>query len=1012
MGFDTEFWTLPIYGDFKSISNSQRSKKLIEVSKSLRGSSFSNPQIEKILSFINCRISEINIEDLGSKDPVVFLINILEARSSIYRSADGIENKLLILEKDAIKKIIIGIDKIDQLQSILKSFIAKPQNEYLRDIANSTSLKVLKLTEEKINSLSLGVETDSETYLQNLQKIKEIISAGSKTYSAAIEIPKAAFEEIELIKESLKIILNHEVSSNSVDPSCKKWVDEKPSNKNSNFPNNEEFTEEPSSIKVRRQIISATLVENPSFYSREIVDFVLPEILEFTKIELEKLENDKEENQINGLDRLIKSGYRAYQIEKEEFLTDQILQESDLIIDFITRNEAILQAKNTEHNKSKSLLSKIIGGVPNAYSVKILNSAIAACDNINGDLLGEMLDDDVISSNPDLTKTFGLLVKKQIKKPSEAQWTKLLTHNRCTSGNNASKLALEFFYNQNDLELITHLNSQECSSKYPKEKEALEKFLAEPSYSASRLAKNIECLIVINRDNLLEKLLKNKNFTLNNLSDEDNDKILKVTILNKYIHTFKILIEAGFNPLKHPENILNCFALACETQGLATIEPYLKAIEEKFGKDKVSEIVTEVAEEKSALDRAIEGEGYVEVIKFLLNYQPKDITTNYLGGIKKAASKGHAGVLELLLRNEENLTPKEIWEIYVTVKKDGDFAVIRTFIEYLKVKYPTSEYAELCELSKQKEANLTDEDFFKICQTSGRKTLELYLKARSEFKLEDFISSKHVETDSTDYKTPLYCAISSNGYSSLVKFLLEKGADVNDVGSSGSKIMDAATLAIKQQHPITLSEVLAVNLNSESILRVVKELVRPENNKMVLTKSFILGLKIEHFNLINWEDITILLKRSLEPEYNADLTVIEKMRIVVASKFLERRGLAESFIGNVIDDAFKEGSDTTFLSNLIHKFDIKTLLSSIKTSSDRNSLLQSQAQDDDNYDPLSYCITSVENIEPKTEGDKKIKGEILEILCSKDNSRALNTNPSSPRAENFCIPQDLCPVMW
>jgi len=347
-----------IYGDFKSISNSQRSKKLIEVSKSLRGSSFSNPQIEKILSFINCRISEINIEDLGSKDPVVFLINILEARSSIYRSADGIENKLLILEKDAIKKIIIGIDKIDQLQSILKSFIAKPQNEYLRDIANSTSLKVLKLTEEKINSLSLGVETDSETYLQNLQKIKEIISAGSKTYSAAIEIPKAAFEEIELIKESLKIILNHEVSSNSVDPSCKKWADEKPSNKNSNFPNNEEFTEEPSSIKVRRQIISATLVENPSFYSREIVDFVLPEILEFTKIELEKLENDKEENQINGLDRLIKSGYRAYQIEKEEFLTDQILQESDLIIDFITRNEAILQAKNTEHNKSKSLLSR------------------------------------------------------------------------------------------------------------------------------------------------------------------------------------------------------------------------------------------------------------------------------------------------------------------------------------------------------------------------------------------------------------------------------------------------------------------------------------------------------------------------------------------------------------------------------------------------------------------------------------------------------------------------------
>jgi len=115
-------------------------------------------------------------------------------------------------------------------------------------------------------------------------------------------------------------------------------------------------------------------------------------------------------------------------------------------------------------------VSKIIGGVPNAYSVKILNSAIAACDNINGDLLGEMLDDDVISSNPDLTKTFGLLVKKQIKKPSEAQWTKLLTHNRCTSGNNASKLALEFFYNQNDLELITHLNSQECSSKYPKKR--------------------------------------------------------------------------------------------------------------------------------------------------------------------------------------------------------------------------------------------------------------------------------------------------------------------------------------------------------------------------------------------------------------------------------------------------------------------------------------------------------------------------------------------------------------
>ena len=570
-----------------------------------------------------------------------------------------------------------------------------------------------------------------------------------------------------------------------------------------------------------------------------------------------------------------------------------------------------------------SLLWNIFASVPSNYNADIINATITNCIDLKNrpDLVLVMIDQRTISSDPNMLETFNLLAQRNLPQPSDQQMEALLTDSRFNSGSNASKLARSFLSERDENLLIKYIlkyqydgKNRQIKARVSKEQTELKSFLINGiNPNDNSFEKHVRCAIELNDDNLLKQILK-KNTSSKNLAQiEDHAEILRLAAENKLTKTFEILIEAGFDPLKHKAEGINPFAFACQTQSKIPLEIYLDVITKKFGKEKAIAVINEVDDsKKTPLTYAIEGRAYIDAINFLLD-NGADVKKNYWDNLRVTAQNKHAGAFEILLKRGEP-TQIDIDGIAEFVIKKEDYVIDSVLLEYAKDKH--SEIAQM--LKDQISAKIVSsqpEDLIEICKVSGGKTLEYYIRDMQQVR-PNYILSSHVNDLDQNKKTPLYYAINNNAYNRTVSLLLDNGANLNIIGYEGENLdipINALSLAIKNKESSTLEILLASrNSSPDAIGKACEELIRPENNNSLLTKAFIEGLTVDQLTQLSPDSRQVFLERSLESDL---ITNAEK---ILASN----NGDLNSSLDRILLKAIKE-SNVKLVVQLVDGLKIK-----------------------------------------------------------------------------------------
>lgn len=591
----------------------------------------------------------------------------------------------------------------------------------------------------------------------------------------------------------------------------------------------------------------------------------------------------------------------------------KIAAEIEQINQFISQHFELTNLENSSHQKiNGTLLYNLVAGVPNHYSIEIINHLITQCQDLSGrhDLLWTMIKDRTISGALDMSQTFDLLVEKGLPKPTSEQMAALMRDSRLRQGFNATKLAKSFLSRRQDPSLIKQIIDAPLTRDNAEEKKALEDFLTKGAFT-HYFESHVADLVRINSDSLLKNFLKQKKVAKFLQDSVDHSKALNLAAAHKYIETFRILIEADFDPRKHENGAPNCIALACESQGRSTLKFYLKAIKEKFGPEILAEILHEG---NSALTHAIAGRAYIDIIKLLLE-NGASVEQNYLQNLKNLVRKGDAGALEFLLE-KANLGQSQISELLELTKSSGNYVVASVFLDYFLKQQPDQQLLlGLRESVEEKHQKLNEKNLFEICKLSGEKTFLAYARNKPKHWLEGHINNRDEEN-----KTALYYAIADNAYNSLVKLLLQSGANPNFIAfEENGQTLNAATLAIRNSESATLSLILRTSkLLPEQILFAAQELTKSENNEAILTKAFVLGLKEEELRNLPLEIRQILLQRSLEL---GDSELVKKI-----ANSSSKDELA-SFVEDIFFQAL-EGTEIDQVKIIVRDLEVKNLLSS------------------------------------------------------------------------------------
>jgi ankyrin repeat protein len=532
-----------------------------------------------------------------------------------------------------------------------------------------------------------------------------------------------------------------------------------------------------------------------------------------------------------------------------------------------TQGDSLASAE-MELPKETSLLSCLLGIVPTKFSLPIIHKIISNCEDLSkrSDLIAKIIKNNSIGKSPDMSETFDLLVSKGMPCPSKEQLETLLTNERFSSGKNARKLAESFLYKGYDSypasfilnrqrgdkrNLAESRTESRTESRIFDEQRLLSTNLFKKVKDPKHFAELTAIFIRANDDEFLEKFLKlNAGKFLEGVPDQAS--ILGMAMEGKLTETCKILIGAGFDPLRREEGQVNPFALACEYQGETFLESYLDSIKKKFGEKKVIEVLSA---DGGALKHAISGRGYVKVVA-LLEDNGADFHVDHLDNLLTAAKKGHAGVFNRLLGESPD---KEIEEIKEKLPDDVGYVIDQILLDHLTCK--TSATAKsLGERIIQKESSLTEGDLFRICESSGSATLKSfakYMHSKTRYEIKD-----HVNDKNDLGRTPLYYAIKKNAYNSLVSYLLECGADPDSISTETE--INAATLAVKNKEPGTLEIILgSEKLSIESVKKAYSELATiVENN--VITNAFIRGLRADQVTELGPSISSDLLLKALE----------------------------------------------------------------------------------------------------------------------------------------------------
>ncbi|MDX2082930.1 MAG: hypothetical protein SFV53_02960 [Rickettsiales bacterium] len=577
----------------------------------------------------------------------------------------------------------------------------------------------------------------------------------------------------------------------------------------------------------------------------------------------------------------------------------QFLEENSDIIEcenYLAPTQESKDVKELNKNNSHSLLFKLFAINPTSFSYDIILKIISKTTNLSNrqDLIAIIILDRTISSDPDMFEIFDALVERGLPIPEDDQMKSLMEDSRLSSGSNAAKLAVSFFeFKENDslVKYITNFqydlalnrsyspnpsnpstprsrligssgkSSAGILSGINRQKKDLGNFLATHKVTNQKsFIRRIESLIEMNSDESLRLLFENHAQYQYILGISDHTKILNLAVDRKLTKTFKILIEAGFDPMKHAESAINSFVYACQTQGRAPLKTYLAAIKEKFGASKVKDVINEKdLNGNDIISYTISGRSYLDTI-LLLKEQGADFGANYLAHLKLASQKKHAGTFDFLLRRKL-LSETEILQIYQeSIETNDDYVINSVFLEYIESK-PTKEKSEaiqniiktLKEKITQETTEVEKKDIFRICQTSGKKALGYFLKA-IEKRIPNYKLSNHVNDLDENQKTPLYYAISNNAFNDLVLELLQNNADPNNIEVDDNKeTTDAVSLAISFKESETLRIILkskVTKISKETINKAAYKLNKNENKNSLIISAFIESLDEEQIGEI------------------------------------------------------------------------------------------------------------------------------------------------------------------
>lgn len=634
--------------------------------------------------------------------------------------------------------------------------------------------------------------------------------------------------------------------------------------------------------------------------------------------------------------------------------------------------------------KKDSLLYNLAGIFPNQFNIKIFNSLLRSCGPLNDrdDLLLTMFENRIFTSDIDMSETFDILAEKWLPFPSEAQMDLLINDHEFNAGRNAGKIAKSFFCHQHeDSALICYVLQ---NSQNTQEKRALQTYLTSDGiHNISSFSKHINCLVEANDNALLETALAHRESTNFLRQSEDHCTTLNLAVQHKFTKTFDMLIDAGFNPSRHPPEFENPIALACQNQSRIPLESYLNSIEKKHGADVAKDLINEVfydpfsydRRDRSALTCALEGKAYIDAIQLLLN-RGANYRDNYLSNLEICISNGHAGALDLLINKLGPLETNDLQQLNKMAKTAKDPVIDSVLLSYVTTFHP--ENAELSEEITRRHASASSQvdpqELFRICQNGSEMHLQNYITSMAALNSNYTLSGHINEMDKENNKTPLYYAINNNAYDRLIKRLLENGANVNLIGydneAEPAAPINALSFAITKKQSATLKTLLHYGEPSpETLLTASNELVKPENNNALLTSSFVENLTDAQLVVLPTRSRQVLLKRSLES--NLDRSV-EKIKDSFAQ--------TPEVLTNYIDDLFLESirnSDNKMLTNLLDKFPatIQSFSSpsssnlSVETSpSETSSLLRGN---NGHRTPNSSINSSASNISRLSDSHKK-----------------------------------------
>jgi hypothetical protein len=662
---------------------------------------------------------------------------------------------------------------------------------------------------------------------------------------------------------------------------------------------------------------------------------------------------------ISTLSKII--NFCSLQNERSAKYSEKLHQIKEKIISLITRDPDICHVENYNASillgelatkvsllrerlgslNENSLLFNIFASIPSKYNAGIINTTIRNCSDLKNrpDLVLVMIDQKTISSDPDMLETFNLLAQRNLPLPSDQQMNALLTDSRLRSGSNASKLARSFLSERDENLLIKYILKYQYDGKdhltkahVLKEQTELKSFLINGINPRDHsFKKHVRCAIELNDDELLKKILQ-KNASPTNLAQiEDHAEILRFAAENKLTKTFEILIDAGFDPLRRRYEGINPFAFACQTQSSSPLKIYLDVIRKKFGEEKAIVVINEVdASDKTPLTYAIEGRAYIDAINFLLDNDAK-VEINYQHNLRVTAEHKHAGAFDLLLRRGKP-TKVDIGDIAEFAISKGDYVIDSVLLEYVKDKDSESAKKLKTQIS-DKIAKLKPENLIEICKVSGGKTLEYYIQDMKQVHPEYTLSS-HVNKLDVNRKTPLYYAINNNAFNRTVSLLLSNGANLDVIGYEGENLdipINALSLAIKNKESSTLEILLnSPNLLHNTIGSACEELIKPENDNLLLTKAFIGGLNFNQLTRLSPGSRGVLLEKSLE----SDL-------ITHAKKILDsNNGALNSGLDDMLLNAIKD-SNVKLVGQLVDGLQIKNEFTKRSPSTSETAYLSS-----------------------------------------------------------------------